>query len=330
MAKPRVLVTSTLIKPQDEADRLLQDAGIETAFHPPRGTHSEEELIALLQGAEGAIAGQDRFTARVLEAAGSLKVISRTGVGYDAIDLPAATARGVAVCTTPGTNKMAVAEYAFALMLACSRRLPENLSEVQAGVWRRHEGQDLFGSTLGILGLGSIGREVALRARAFGMRVLAYDLVRDEPFAAEHQVEYAPLEQLLRESDFVTLHLFLDERSRHLINAERLALMKPTAYLINTARGGIVDAEALARALREKRIAGAALDVFETEPLPADSPLRGLENVYLSAHVAAITRQTNHATALMAAENAIRVLRGERPTYVVNPDSLRTRSDLAS
>ena len=323
MAKPRVLVTSALVKPQDEPDRRLQEAGIETVFNPPRGAHTEEQLIALLQGVEGVIAGQDRFTARVMDAARSLKVISRTGVGYDAVDVAAATARGVAVCTTPGTNKMAVAEYAFTLILACARRLLENLSEVPRGVWKRHEGQDLFGGTIGIVGLGSIGKEVALRAHAFGMRVLAHDVVRDEAFAAEQQVGYVSLEDLLMESDFVTLHTFLDKGSYHLINAERLALMKPTAYLINTARGGIVDVQALARALKEGRIAGAALDVFEEEPLPADSPLRGLDNAYLSAHVAAITRQTNHATALMAAENAIRVLRGERPLYLVNPEAVQ-------
>lgn len=322
MPKPRVLVTSTLVKPQDEADRLLLEAGIETVFHPPQGTHTEEQLIALLQGVEGAVTGQDRLTARVLDAAGGLKVISRTGVGYDTIDVASATSRGIAVCTTPGANKMAVAEYAFTLMLACARRLLENLSEASAGVWKRHEGQDLFGGTLGIVGLGSIGKEVALRARAFGMRVLAHDVARDEAFAGKHQMAYVSLEELLRESDFVTLHTFLDERTHHLIDYERLALMKPTAYLINTSRGGIVDTEALARALRERRIAGAALDVFEEEPLAASSPLRGLDNAYLSAHVAAMTRQTNAATALMAAENAARVLRGERPLYAVNPEAL--------
>jgi phosphoglycerate dehydrogenase-like enzyme len=171
--------------------------------------------------------------------------------------------------------------------------------------------------------MGTIGREVAQRARAFEMRILAHDVMQDRQFAEEHGVSYVPLEQLLRESDFVTIHAFLNAGTRHLIDAGTLALMKPTAYLINTARGGLVDTEALYRALAEKRIAGAALDVFEQEPLPADSPLRSLENVYLTPHMAGFTSDAARASALEASENVIRLLRGERPIYTVNPEVLR-------
>ncbi|MCL4532019.1 MAG: NAD(P)-binding domain-containing protein, partial [Actinobacteria bacterium] len=181
---------------------------------------------------------------------------------------------------------------------------------------------EIAGSTLGIVGLGTIGKEVAQRARAFEMRVLAHDLAQDQQFAEEHLVMYVPLEQLLRESDYVSLHVFLDQRTQHLINAEHLAMMKPSACLINTARGPIVDEEALIQALEQKQIAGAALDVFTREPLPTDSPLRALDNVYLYPHLAGSTQEVFKASGLMAAENVIRVLRGERPLHTVNPEAL--------
>jgi D-3-phosphoglycerate dehydrogenase/(S)-sulfolactate dehydrogenase len=255
-----------------------------------------------------------------MQAADRLKVISRTGVGYDAVDVQAATARGIVVTITPGVNRHAVADWAVALILCCSRRLPENLAEIRRGGWGRHEGVDLAGSTLGIVGLGTIGKEVAKRAKAFGMRLLAFDLVQDRPFAEGQGIAYVSLEDLLRQSDFVSIHCFLNEATRHLINAERLAWMKPTAYLINTARGGIVDTEALCQALQTKRIAGAGLDVFETEPLRADSPLRALENVYLTPHVAGSSADARRLSGATAAENLIRALNGERPEGIVNPE----------
>lgn len=323
MAKQRVLVTSFMLKPGGEVDRKLQAAGLETVYNIWHGKRDEDELIGILEGIDGAIVSIDPFTAKVLGTTDRLRVISRTGVGYDSIDVAAATRKWIAVCTTPGTNNLAVAEFAFALLLACSRKLPENLAEVRAGRWTRHQGLDLMGATLGIVGLGSIGKEVARRARAFGMRVLAFDPARDEAFAAEHAVSYTSLEELLRASDFVSLHLFLDASTRHLISAERLGLMKPSAYLINTSRGGVVDQEALAQALAEKRIAGAALDVFETEPLQDDSPLRKLDNVYLAPHVAGQTVGSAKAMGEMAAENVIRVLRGEKAVFAVNPELYR-------
>ena len=217
-----------------------------------------------------------------------------------------------------------MADYSFGLLLACARRLLENLNEVPKGGWNRHQGRDAAGATLGIIGLGAIGKEVAKRARGFDMRVLAYSRSRDEAFAAQHGVTYVPLEQLLRESDFVSIHTSLNEQTRHLINADRLALMKPTAYIINTARGGIVDTQALYRALKEKRIAGAALDVFEQEPLGADSQLRQLDNLYFSPHAAGNTAQSREMVGRMAAENVIAIMRGERPAGIVNPEVLQT------
>jgi D-3-phosphoglycerate dehydrogenase len=319
---PRVLITSIFLKPGDDVDRRLRAEGFEPVYQPLTRKRTEEELIDLLRGVDGAIVSTDPFTARVLAAAPQLKAISRTGVGYDAIDVAAATARGIVVTTTPGVNRDAVADLTLALVLCCARKLPENLAEVRRGGWTRHEGVDLAGKTLGLAGLGTIGKEVAERATAFKMRILAHDIVRDGSFAERHGIAYVPLEDLLRQSDFVSLHLFLSDATRHLINAERLALMKPTAFLINTARGGIVDTAALVEALREKRIAGAALDVVEEEPLSADSPLRRLDNVYLTPHVGGVTADARRLIGAMAAENLICALTGERPQGIMNPEVL--------
>lgn len=322
MEKRRVLITSIFLKEGDDVDRYLRAHGAETVYRPWHGGRTEDELIDLLKGIDGAIVSTDPFTARVIQAADRLKVISRTGVGYDAVDVPAATKRGIIVTTTPGVNRHAVADWALALILCCARKVPENLAEVRRGAWARHEGTDLAEKILGIVGLGTIGKEVAKRGKAFGMRLLAFDLVQDPKFAEEQGIAYVPLEDLLRQSDFVSIHCFLNEATRHLINAERLALMKPTAFLINTARGGIVDTEALCHALRAKRIAGAGLDVFEGEPLRADSPLRALENVYLTPHCAGSTTDARERSGTTAADNLIRALRGERPQGIVNPEVL--------
>ncbi len=204
-------------------------------------------------------------------------------------------------------------------MLACGRKLLQNLSVVENGGWKSIDGVELAGKTLGIVGLGTIGKEVAQRARAFEMRLLAYDLVRDEQFAEANGVTYVSLEDLLRQSDFVTLHCLLDKSTHHLIDAERLSLMKPTAILINAARGGVVDSEALYRALNENRIAAAGLDVHEQEPL-GDSPLRGLPNVLLTPHAAAATVEYRNRAPFLAADAVIQALRGERPAHPVNPE----------
>jgi len=322
MARGRVLITTVFLHPGGKIDRNLQEEGLETVFSPWHGGRTEEELIDLLRGIDGAIVAGDPFTARVIQATDRLKVISRTGVGYDAVDLKAATARGILVCTTPGVNRHAVAEWTMTLMLCCARRAAENLSEVRRGGWTRHEGIDLAGKTLGLVGLGTIGKEVAQRANAFEMRILAHDLVQDLQFAEAHRITFVPLDRLLQESDFVSLHIFLNEANRHLINAKRLALMKPTAFLINTARGGIVDTQALCQALQTKRLAGAALDVVEGEPLRADSPLRAMDNVYLSPHMGGATSDARDLSGRTAAENLLRALRGERPGHVVNPEVL--------
>lgn len=320
METKRVLITTYYMGPDHKAVQHLRKAGLEIVFSPWRGDRTEEEMIEDLRRIDGAIASSDPFTRRVLEATDRLKVIARTGVGYDAVDVQAATAKKIAVCTTPGANRRAVAEWAITMMLVLARKALENFTEVRNGGWTRHEGIDLGGKTLGIIGLGTIGREVAHRMRAFEMRILAADPFQSQQFAEEHDITYVPIEQLLRESDFVTIHAFMSFRNKHLINAERLALMKATAYLINTGRGGLLDGQALYQALKEKRIAGAALDVFEEEPLPPKSPLRELDNLVMSPHTAGASTDARGVSAIMAVEEVIRVLRGERARYAVNPE----------
>jgi phosphoglycerate dehydrogenase-like enzyme len=320
MVKPRVLVSSAFLRPGDEVDCRLREAGFEPVYELWTRRRTEEEMIRLLRGTVGAIVTTDPITDRVLAEVPEVRVISRTGVGYDTVDTKAATARGVVVTTTPGVNRQAVADFAMALIISCARRLPENLAEVRQGGWTRHEGMDLAGKTLGVVGLGTIGKAVARRAGGFEMRLLAHDPVEDRAFAERHGVPYVSLEDLLRQSDFVTLHCFLSDASRHVLNAERLELMKPTAFLINTARGGLVDTAALCRVLQARRIAGAALDVVEEEPLPPDSPLRTLDTVYLTPHVAGSTTDARRRSGTTAAENLIRALRGERPEGTVNPE----------
>ena len=322
MATLKALITVPYMTPGDGGDRLLREAGIETVFHTLHGHRSEAEMIELLTGIDAAIVGLDPFTPKVMDASPRLKVISRSGLGYDDVDVPAATARGIVVCTTPGHIHTAVAEWTLALLLQGARKVYENLHEGRSGGWKWYQGRDLATRTLGLVGLGAIGKAVAKRARAFEMQVLAYDLVQDSAFAAQHGVTYVSLEDLLRASDFVSLHLFLDAQSHHLINADRLALMKRDAYLINTSRGGVLDSRALYDALTEGRIAGAALDVFEKEPLEPDSPLRSLKNLTISPHCSGASDDPRSAQVLMASENALRVLRGEKPLHAVNPEVL--------
>jgi len=253
-----------------------------------------EELLRVLAGAQALIVrSETRVTAEVMNAGPELRVIARAGIGVDTIDVPAATRRGIAVMNAPGANTVSAAEHAFALLLGLVRRIPGAAESMRRGEWdrKKFEGTELRGKTIGIVGLGRIGGHVAGIARAFGMTVVGHDPYLVPERAAELQVRLLPLDQLLRTADVVTLHVALTEQTRHLINAERLALMKKTAVLINTARGELVDEAALAAAITQKAIAGAAVDVFSQEPLPADSPLRALERVILTPHLAASTAE---------------------------------------
>ncbi len=255
--------------------------------------------------------------AELLEGAKTLKVVGRLGVGLDNLMLDELRARDITVTWAPGANAVSVAEYVMGAMLELSRRFASISAEVHGGVWDRQGaiGAEIYGKTLGIVGLGDIGSRLAKRATAFGMKVLASDpVVQDNSFAVqEYGLELLELTALLERADFVSLHAPLLPSTRHLINAETLASFKPSAYLINTARGGLVDEQALATALRQGKLAGAALDVRENEPPGNDDPLRGLENVLLTPHVAGVTEASNLRVSLHVANDVLRVLSGSAP-----------------
>jgi glyoxylate reductase len=317
--------------------RIIPDAGLDPLREatnvklwedelPP----SPEKLEELLQGCDGALTLlTDKIDGPLLDRHPTLKVISNLAVGYDNIDVDAATERGVLVCNTPDVLTNATADHTWALLLAAARRIPESIAYVREGRWRTWGpmlllGQEVSGATIGVVGLGRIGKEVAKRARGFDMRVLAYDPMEDAAFAREHDITYTALDRLLEESDFVTLHVALTPETHHLIGADALRRMKPTAILVNASRGPVVDTEALVAALREGTILAAALDVTDPEPLPADHPLVNMPNCIVVPHTASATVQTRDSMAALAAQNLLAGLRGERPPASVNADDVLT------
>ena len=323
---PKVLIATAMLAGLEGAFLdLLRGARFEVVYPRTRKQLTEAELLAELGGVTASLAGSEPYTRRVIEACPQLAVIARNGVGYDAVDVTAATERGIAVAVTPGANHESVAEHTLALMLTLARSILPQHAAIQAGGWQRDVGVPLRGRTLGLVGLGRIGREVAIRAAAFRMRVLACDPAADAGYARERGIEIVALDELLRASDFVSLHVPMTTECRRLIDGRALSLMKPTAFLINTARGGLVCEESLARALKERGIAGAGLDVFADEPPPADHPLLGMENVICTAHTAGVDAQARDDMALLAAQAIVALSRGEwSQATVVNPQC-RTR-----
>lgn len=305
----------------------LRAAGCEIVFNPHGRTFTEDELAAALPDVVATIAGTEPYTDRVLAAAPRLKVVARSGVGYDAIDLAAATRHGVAIAMGFGANHDAVADFAFSLMGALASKLIPYHAQVAEGRWQRSAHLPLWRATTGIIGLGRIGRALARRCRGFEMRVLAYEVLPDDGFAQQHGVELVDLPTLFAEADFVSVHAPHSPETDRLVSRELIALMKPTAFLVNTARGGLVDEAALADALREGRIAGAGLDVFEVEPLPANSPLRGLANVVMTPHCAGSNIDAIAAMAERVVENVLALLEGRDPGAgcVLNPEVIGRR-----
>lgn len=279
-----------------------------------------EVLASRLRDADVAvnIRGRTRFTADVLAGCPRLRLISIWGTGTDNVDLKAAAARGITVTNTPGANAIAVAEHTVALMLALVKQLAPADRAVRQGGWPRNLVPQLRGKRLGILGTGLIGREVAAMGKGLGLEVVAWTYHPDPGLAAGLGFRYIELDQLLRTSDIVSIHLRATPDAHHFLNRERLALLKPEAFLINTGRGSLVDEMALVDLLRERRLAGAGLDVFETEPLPAGHPLAALPNVLLTPHAAGMTPEVITTGLAMAVENIENFLQA-RPTYVVAP-----------
>ena len=299
----------------------LQDADCELIHAPKYGPLTGAELLPQLPGIDAILAGMDHFTAEVLASkqAEQLKIISRWGVGYDAVDLPAAARQGIVVGYTPGLLNEAVADYAMAMLLAMARRIPQGWRSLQEGKWDSEWGPDLGGKTLGLVGCGGIGQAVAKRARGFDMRLLGCDPA-PSPEAERLGIEFVSLDRLLAESDFVSLHSALTPETRGLIGEAQLRAMKPGAMLINTARGAVLDETALARALNERWIAGAALDVFVVEPLPAGHALHSVPNLLLTPHQASLGYGSGAKVSAAAVDAILDVRAGRRPRWVANPD----------
>jgi glyoxylate reductase len=284
---------------------------------------TREELLEKVRGVDGLLCTlTEKVDAELMDAAGSqLKIISSMSVGVDHIDIAAATARGIPIGNTPGVLTDATADMAFALLLSAARRVMEGEKYIRAGKWKTWHpqlllGADLVGATLGIVGFGRIGQAVAKRAQGFDMRVIFYD-----PTAhSVHGAQSVDLDTLLRESDFVSLHVPLTPNTKRMVNADFLSKMKPNAILVNTARGGVVDQVALYDALRSNQIFAAALDVTDPEPLPMDSPLLTLENCLIVPHLGSASQRTRDLMSLLAAENLIAGLKGERLPNCVNPE----------
>ncbi len=301
---------------QDGVQR-LREAGLQVE---ERFGLSPEELVQIVPTYVALIVrSQTQVTAPVIQAGRSLQVIARAGTGVDNIDVAAATERGIIVVNAPTGNVVSAAEHTIALMMALARQIPQADVSLRQGKWERQRfmGVEVRGKTLGIIGLGQVGCEVARRAKGLEMRLIAYDPYVSQERARMLGVELVELAELLRQSDFITIHTPLTETTRGLIGEDELRAMKPTARLINTARGGIVDEEALVKALREGWIAGAALDVFSQEPL-TQHPLFGLENVVLTPHLGASTAEAQERVAIDVAEQVVAVLRGEPARYAVN------------
>ncbi len=324
----RCLYAGTLALPSETASELAAE-GIELVVNPYGRAPTEDELVALLPDFDAVLAGPEPYTASVISSSKRLKIIARTGVGYDKVDVRAATKNHVFVTWTPVPElASSVADQAIALMLAVVKRTVQMNEDVRAGRWERQrwstEVGDLRGRTLGLLGLGRIGSEVATRATAFGMNVIYYDVVRMEQREKELPIRYVPIERLLAESDVLSIHAPLTPETRNLINEASLQLMKPSAILINTSRGEIVNEKALAEALEANRLAGAGLDVLAKEP-----PVEGhvfyrlgerLPNLVLTGHVA-FGSDTFRAMVKAACGDVRRALKGELPKYLLNPEA---------
>lgn len=316
---PRVLLTTTSFQDTPGVHhQMLDSAGFEILRE--RGPLSEETMLRLVGDIDGLLCGDDAITARVIEKAlPRLKVISKYGIGLDKIDVKRATELRVPVLFTPGVNHTTVAEHTFALLLALQRRVVELSTYVRNGSWKRVTGHELMGSTIGIVGVGRIGREVAIRAKAFGMNVVGFGHFWEEDFAASLGMQRChSIDDLIAVSDIITLHTKLTNETRGLFNAARLAKLKPGAVIVNCARGELLDTAALVAALESGQLAGYAADVMDQEPPPADHPLLKAKNCIITPHVGSRTHENVQRQASMAVENISRFFRGEKPLAQAN------------
>lgn len=318
--RKRILVSDKLT---DEGIEILKNGGKFDVVVQPE--ISMEELARVIGDFDAlAIRSRTNVTADVLRNSGRLKVIGRAGVGLDNVDVPLATEKGIIVMNTPEGNTLSTAEHAISMMLSLVRSIPRADRTMKDGKWDKKSitGQELFGKTLGVLGLGKIGREVAKRMKSFGMRILGFDPFVTPAAAEKLGIEMADVDEICRRADIITIHTPLTNETRGIINAARMKTMKPTALLVNCARGGIIDESDLVDALRNRTIAGAALDVFSEEPLPADHPLRKLDNAVLTPHLAASTTEAQEKVTKDVAEQIVEALEGGMIRNAVNVPSI--------
>ena len=304
----KVLVAAPL---HERAIEILKNAGLEVVYEE---YPDQEKLKELVRDVSAIIVrSKPKVTKEIIDAAPNLKVIARAGVGLDNIDVEYAKSKGIEIVNAPAASSRSVAELAIALIFNVARKIAFADRKMRDGVWAKKQcmGFELEGKTLGVIGFGRIGYSVAKMASAIGMKILIYDVNKDYERAREVGGKFVELEELLKNSDVVTIHVPLLESTYHLINEERLKLMKPTAVLINTSRGAVVDTNALVKALQEGWIAGAGLDVFEEEPLPKDHPLTKLDNVVLTPHIGASTVEAQERAGIEVAEKVVKVLKGE-------------------
>ncbi|HWE40367.1 MAG TPA: phosphoglycerate dehydrogenase [Isosphaeraceae bacterium] len=321
---PTVLIAPTPMRFKSGPFRgILEEAGLTPLDVEGADPFNAEELRRYLPGVAAMVAGGEKMTAAMMDLAPGLRVIARTGVGYDAIDVPAATARGVVVTIVPGTNHGSVAEHVFGLLLGVTRRIAYYDKTLRSGSWERGLVRPIRGTTLGLVGLGRIGRAVAERAVAFGMKVIAFDPVHDAAFDARFGIERRELDDLLALADVVSLHLPLTPETHRLFDRRIFAGMKPGALLINTARGGLVNEADLVDALTSGHLGGAGLDVFDPEPPAATNPLFALPNVVVSPHVGGIDTTSMTDMATLAARCIADLYRGRWPAECVVNGGLR-------
>ncbi len=317
-ASLRVLVTPTSFGKSDPGLCTELEAQVGEVIYNTSGKPLKSaELARLLPDFDGYIAGLDEINREAITAANRLKVIVRYGVGVDNVDLAAAREKGILVTNTPGANSKAVAELAVGLILSLARSIPQASQETKSGGWPRLAGYSLEGKTIGLYGLGSIAKQVARRLAGFDCSLLAFDVVADLAFATEHHVSLVSRDELLARADFLSLHCPLLPETRGMVNADFLSRMKPGAFLINTARGELIDEAALLEALQSGKVRGAALDVYTKEPPGADHPLMRLPQVIATPHIGSHSDGATNAMGRMALDDCLRVLRGEKPTYPV-------------
>jgi D-3-phosphoglycerate dehydrogenase len=312
----RLLVTPTSYGKNDPRLKTQLEAQVGEVIYNQTGKPlTSAEVARLLPGIDGYIAGLDDIDAQALQAADRLKVIARYGVGVDKVDLAAASEKGIVVTNTPGANSVSVAELALALMLALARQIPEAVEAVHQGKWPRYSGLSLEGKTIGVLGLGAIGKQLARRLAGFDCKILAYDPYADTAFAKANHVELVSLDKVIEEADFISLHLPLLPETRGVVNDSFLNRMKNGSFLVNTSRGEVVDEDALLKALQSGHLKGAGLDAFSVEPPAAGNPLLALPQVIATPHLGAQTDGATSNMGWLAMRDCLAVLQNEEPAY---------------